>query len=169
MSTRRCGQDEDDIELKDAQRIQLSRTLLMKWITEPFFADTVQGCLIRGKAVTGPWVASVADVEVREPGPCKYAAPACCLRVLPACGSGCCLLLGHQPAGATGHGASQGGARCAARHDALLPAGCMPVLLRPVMGVDKARVISKVQSRHAPCWPHGHIRGMLADSSLELW
>lgn len=66
------AQDEDDIELKDAQRIQLTRQLLMKWVTEPFFADTVQGCLVRGKATTGYWIASVADVEIREPGPCKY-------------------------------------------------------------------------------------------------
>ena len=129
MPARRCVQDEDDIELKDAQRIQLSRTLLVKWITEPFFADTVQGCLIRGRAVDGFWIASVADVEVREPGPCKYAAlsKVCCLLALPACGFNYYMLSGLQPAAVTAHGVSKGRAWAAAWHDVLLLTGCKPV------------------------------------------
>ncbi|KAI7843494.1 hypothetical protein COHA_002737, partial [Chlorella ohadii] len=88
------GEDEEDeAPLEDVKKIQVRRLRLEEWVTEPFFDETLPGCMVRvvqpGGEQYGPdgqlhrryMVCQVVAVESRQPGyykdagerwPCPY-------------------------------------------------------------------------------------------------
>ena len=60
--------DEVDANIPEVQGIQIKRYKLEKWAYEPFFVETVKGCMVR-VAYSGKYhVAEVLEVQEREPG-----------------------------------------------------------------------------------------------------
>ena len=64
-------QDEEDIDFRQAQGIQLRRDQLQKWVHEPFFGDTVRDCLVRARLGTKYVLAKVQEAVVQEAGTAK--------------------------------------------------------------------------------------------------
>lgn len=69
-----CGMQADDSEeapMEEAQKMQVRRAVLEKWLNEPFLETTVVGCLVRMSVTGGYILAEVIGVVEREPGTYK--------------------------------------------------------------------------------------------------
>ncbi|KAK9808089.1 hypothetical protein WJX73_004538 [Symbiochloris irregularis] len=61
-------EDGEEIEMEEGLKILITRGHIEKWVDEPYFDDTVPGCLVRVSHAGGYLLGVITGIEHREPG-----------------------------------------------------------------------------------------------------